>query len=99
MFHTSRWNCTINRQSSDTPLYGQKSKFSNTNVETAALNVMSLIKSSLSRLSGTLSTIAKLILQKALSLTKHRADLYFDVYTSLVLKMESKEQEETLKAS
>ena len=40
------------------------------NVETAALDVMSLIKSSLSRLSGTLSTIAKLILQKALSLTK-----------------------------
>ena len=56
------------------------------NVETAALDVMSLIKSSLSRLSGTLSTIAKLILQKALSLTKHRADLYFGVYTSPSIK-------------
>ena len=47
---------------------------------------MFLLKSSLSKLLGTLSAIAKLILQKALSLTKHRADLCFDVYTSPSIK-------------
>ena len=47
---------------------------------------MFLLKSSLSKLPGTLSAVAKLILQKALSLTKHRVDLYFDVYTSPRIK-------------
>ena len=47
---------------------------------------MFLLKSSLSKLLGTLSAIAKLILQKVLSLTKHRADLCFDVYTSPSIK-------------
>ena len=47
---------------------------------------MFLLKSSLSKLPGTLSAIAKLILQKALSLTKHRTDLCFDVYISPSIK-------------
>ena len=55
-------------------------------VETAAIDAMFLPKSTLSKLPGTLSVIAKLILQKALSLTKHRADLCFDVYTSPSIK-------------
>ena len=44
------------------------------NVETAVIDAMYLLKSSLSKLPGTLSAIAKLILHKAWSLTKHRAD-------------------------
>ena len=56
------------------------------NVETAAIDAMFLLKSSLSKLPGTLSVIAKLILQKALSLTKHRVDLCFGVYTSPSIK-------------
>ena len=41
------------------------------NVETAVIDAMFLLKPSLSKLPGTLSAIAKLILLKALSLTKH----------------------------
>ena len=52
------------------------------NVETAVYRRNVLLKSSLSKLPGKLSAIAKLILQKALSLTKHEADICFDVYTS-----------------
>ena len=48
------------------------------NVETITIDAMFLLKSSLSKLPGTLSAIAKLILQNVLSLTKHRADLCFD---------------------
>ena len=39
--------------------------------QTAVIDAMFLLKSSLSKLPGTLFAIAKLILQKALSLTKH----------------------------
>ena len=56
------------------------------NVETVVIDAMFLLKSSLSKLPGTLSAVAKLILQKALSLTKHRVDLYFDAYTSPRIK-------------
>ena len=41
------------------------------NVETAVIDAMFLLKPSLSKLPGTFSAIAKLILLKALSLTKH----------------------------
>ena len=44
------------------------------------------LKFSLLKLPGALSAIAKLILQKALRLTKHQADLCFDVYTSRNIK-------------
>ena len=47
---------------------------------------MVLLKSSLSKVPGTLSAIAKLILQKDLSLTKHQADLCFEIYTSRSIK-------------
>ena len=49
------------------------------NVETIAIDAMFLLKSSLSKLPGTLSAIAKLILQNVSRLTKHRADLCFDI--------------------
>ena len=52
------------------------------NVETAVYRRNVLLKSSLSKLPGKLSAIAKLILQKALSLTKHQGDICFDVFTS-----------------
>ena len=44
------------------------------------------LKSSLSKLPATLSATAKLILQKASSLTKHRAGASFDAYTSSSIK-------------
>ena len=47
---------------------------------------MFLLKSSLSKLPGTWFATAKLILQNTLSLTKHGADLCFDVYTSPSIK-------------
>ena len=56
------------------------------NAETAVLDAMFLLKTGLSKLPGTLSAIAKLILYKALSLTKHQTDLCIDVYTSPSIK-------------
>ena len=47
------------------------------NVETAVIDAMFLLESSLSKLLGTLPAIARLILQKALSLTNHRAGYMF----------------------
>ena len=56
------------------------------NVETAVIDAMFLLKPSLSKLPGTFSAIAKLILLKASSLTKHWPDLCFDVYHSQNIK-------------
>lgn len=56
------------------------------NAETAVLDAMFLLKTGLSKLPGTSPAIAKLILSKALSLTKHQTDLCIDVYTSPSIK-------------
>ena len=47
------------------------------NVGTAATDAVFLLKSSLSKLLGVLSSVARLILQKGLSLTKHQAGYMF----------------------
>ena len=73
-----------------TELYNQSIKDPNfqltNNVETPARDAMLLLKSSLLKVQETLSAVDKLILQKTLRLTKHRADLCFDVYTSPSIK-------------
>ena len=62
MFHTSRRKCAINQQSSDTYYKVKEQNFQSPNdVETAVIDTMLLLKSSLSKLPGTLSLIAKLI--------------------------------------
>ena len=72
-------SCNIHYWSTNkTAIHNYMVKDQNFQPQTAVIDAMFLLKSSLPKLPGTLSAIATLILQKALSLTKHWADLRFD---------------------